>query len=91
MGNLFQIDEHTGLAAAEETAQGNDCVMQLPSLTGITVKDISHFHMQEIEVDNDPAPGNVPAATNPSTTRCIYLDWGSNTLDPRRSNNLSNH
>ena len=34
---------------------------------------------------------NVPAATTPSTTSCIYLDWGSNTLDPRRSNNLSNY
>ena len=24
-------------------------------------------------------------------TSCTYLDWGSNTLDPRRSNNLSNY
>ena len=67
--------------------------MQLPSLTGTTVEDISHFHAQGFEVDddNDPAPENVPAATTPSTTSCIYLDWGSNTLDPRRINNLSNY
>ena len=66
--------------------------MQLPSLTGTTVEDISHFCAQGFEVDddNDPAPKNAPAAT-PSTTSCIYLDWGSNTLDPRRSNNLSNY
>jgi hypothetical protein len=33
VGRLFQIDEHTALAAVEETAQENDCVMELPSLT----------------------------------------------------------
>ena len=67
--------------------------MQLPSLTGATVEDISHFCAQGFEVDddNDPAPENVPAATTPSTTSCIYLDWGSNTLDPRRIKNLSNY
>ena len=67
--------------------------MQLPSLTGTTVEDISHFHIQEFEVDNDsdPAPENVPAAATPSTTICIYLDWGSNTLDLRRNNNLSSY
>ena len=91
VGNLFQIDEHADLAVAEEATQGNDCVMQLPSLTGTTVEDISHFHALGFEVDNDPAPENVPAATTPSTTSCIYLDWGSNTLDPRRINNLSNY
>jgi hypothetical protein len=89
----FQIDEHAGLAVAEETAQGNDCVMQRPSLTGTTGEEISHFCVQRFEVDNDndPAPENVPAATTPSTTSCIYLDWGNNTVDPRMSNNLSNH
>jgi hypothetical protein len=46
VGNLFQIDEHANLAAAEEAAQGNDCVMQLPSLTGTKVEDISHFCVQ---------------------------------------------
>ena len=93
VGYLSQIDEHAGLAVAEEADQGNDCVRQLPSLTGTIVEDISHFCTQGFEVDNDnnPAPENVPAATTPSTTSCIYLDWGSNTLDPRRSNNLSNH
>ena len=45
----------------------------------------------EVDDDNDPAPENVPAATTPSTTSCIYLDWGSNTLDLRRRNNLSNY
>ena len=34
VGNLFHIDEHADLAVAEEAAQGNDCVMELPSLTG---------------------------------------------------------
>ena len=76
VGNLFQIDEHADLAVAEEAAQGNDCVMQLPSLTRTTVEDISHFRAQGFEVDddNDPAPENVPAASTPSTTSCIYLD-----------------
>jgi hypothetical protein len=91
VGHLFQIGEHTSLAVAEETAEGNDCVMQLQSLVGTTVEDFSNFCSQGLEVDNDPAPGNVPAAANPSTTSCIYLDWESNTLDPRRSNNLSNY
>ena len=93
VGNNFQIDEHAGLAVAEETAQGNDCVMQLPSLTGTIVEDISHFGMKGFEVDNvnDPTPEFVPIAATSSTTSCIYLDWGSNTLDPRRSNNLSNY
>ena len=78
VGNLFQIDEHADLAAAKEAAQGNDCVMQLPSLTGTTVEDISHFCMQGFEVDddNDPAPENEPAAANPSTTSCIYFGLG---------------
>ena len=55
--------------------------MQLPSLTGTTVEEIFHFCAQGFEVDddNDPAPENVSAATTPSTTNCIYLDWGSNT------------
>ena len=77
MGHLFQIGEHADLAAAEEAAQGNDCAMQLPSLIGTTVEDISHFCMQGFEVDddNDPAPENVPAAATPSTASCIYLDW----------------
>ena len=68
-------------------------MMQLPSLTGTTVEDISHFRAQGFEVDNDndPVPENVPAVATQSTTSCIYLDWGSNTLDPRRSNNLSNY
>jgi hypothetical protein len=68
-------------------------VMELPGLTGTTVENISCFHAQGFEVDddNDPAPENVPAATIPSTTSCIYYDWGSNTLDSRRINNLSNH
>jgi hypothetical protein len=66
-------------------------VMQLPSLTETTVEDISHFHTQGFEVDNDPALENVPAAITPSTPGCIYLDWGSNTLHPRRSNNLSSY
>ena len=48
VGNLFHIDEHADLAVAEEAAQGNDCVMQLPSLTGTTVEDISHFRAQWI-------------------------------------------
>ena len=91
MGHLFQIVEHAGLAGAEKAAQGNDCVMQHPSLTWTTVEDISHFRAQGFEVDNDPAPENVPADANPSTTSCIYLDWGSNTLDPRRINNLSKY
>jgi hypothetical protein len=67
--------------------------MELPSLTRTTVEDISHFRVQGFEVDddNDHAPENIPAAANPSTTCCIYLDWGSNTLDPRRSNNLSKY
>ena len=93
VGNLFQIDEHADLAAAEEAAKGNDCAMQLPSLTGTTVEDISHFYVQGFEVDddNDPAPENVPAASTPFTTSCIYSYWGSNTLDPRRINNLSNY
>ena len=67
--------------------------MQLPSMTETTVEDISHFRAQSFEVDNDnvPAPKNAPAATTPSTTSCIYLDWGSNTLDLRRRNNLSNY
>jgi Transposase IS4 len=58
-----------------------------------TVEDISHFHAHGFEVDddNDPAPENVPFAATPSTTSCIYLDWGNNTLDPRRINNLSNY
>ena len=47
VGNLFHIDEHSDLAVAEEAAQGNDCVMQLPSLTGTTVEDISHFCMHK--------------------------------------------
>ena len=57
------------------------------------MEDVLHFCMQGFEVDddNDPAPENVLAAATPSTTRCTYLDWGSNTLDPRRINNLSNH
>jgi hypothetical protein len=90
VGHLFQIGEHASLAVAEETDQGNDYV---PSLTGTAVEDISHFCAQGFEVDNDndPAPENVPIAATPSTTSCIYLDWGSNTLDPRRSNNLSNY
>jgi hypothetical protein len=94
VGYLFQVDEHAGLAVAEEAAQGNDCVMQLPSLTGATVEDISHSCVQGFEVDdndNDPVPENISAAATPSTTSCIYLDWGSNTLDPRRSNSLSNY
>ena len=67
--------------------------MELPSQTGTTVEDISHFRPQRFEVDNDndPAPENVPTAANPSTTSCIYLDWGSNTIDPRRINILSNY
>ena len=90
VGHLFQIDVHTSVTVAEETAQGNDYVMQLPSLTGTTVEDISHFHVQGFEVDNDnnPAPENVPTAPTPSTTSCIYLDWESNKLNPRRSNYL---
>jgi hypothetical protein len=73
---LFQIDEHAGLAVAEKTAQGYDCVMQLPSLTGTTVEDNSHFVQGfEVDNDNDPAPENVPDATTPSATSCIYLDW----------------
>jgi hypothetical protein len=93
VGYLFQIDEHADLAAAEETAQGNDCVMKLPSLTGTTVRDISHFCVQGFEVDddNDPAPENVPAAATPSKISCTYLDCRSNTLDPRRRNSLSNY
>jgi hypothetical protein len=93
VGNLFQIDEHNCLAVAEEAAQGHDCAMQLPSLTGTTVKDIPHFHIQGFEVDddNDPAPENVPAAATPSTTSCTNLDCGSNTLDPMRSNSLSSY
>jgi hypothetical protein len=67
--------------------------MQLPSLTGTTVEDISHFCAQgfEDDNDNDPASENVPAVATHSTTTCIYLDWGSNTLDPRRNNILSNY
>ena len=52
MGHRFKIDELAGLAVAEETAQGNNCVMQLSSLTGTTVKDISHFHVLDFEVDD---------------------------------------
>jgi hypothetical protein len=50
--------------------------MQLSSLTGTAVEDISHFHVQGFEVvnGNDPAPENVPAATTPSKTSCILLD-----------------
>ena len=87
-GVSLQIDEHTGLAVAEEATQGNDCVMQLPSLTGTIVEYISHFHVQGF--DNDPSPESLCAAATPSTIRCIYLDWESNTLDPRRINNLRN-
>ena len=29
VGYLFQIEEHNCLTVAEETAQGNDCVMEL--------------------------------------------------------------
>ena len=50
--------------------------MQLPSLTGTAVKDISHFHVQGFEVDNDPAPENVPAPTTPSTNQLYLLGLG---------------
>ena len=93
MGHLFQIGEHAGLAVAEESAQGNDCVMELLSLTRTRVEEISHFYAQGFEVDdnNHPAPENIPPAATTSTTSCIYLDWGSSTLDPNRINNLSNY
>ena len=52
VGNLFQIDEHADLAVAEEAAQGNDCAMQLPSLTGTTVEDISNILILRVELAN---------------------------------------
>ena len=85
------VESFFDLPSANELTNETDVALEGAEIIAreipvILNEDISNFRAQGFSVDddNEPAPENIPTATDPATDGILYKPWGSQPLDKRR-------
>ena len=91
------VESFFDLPSANELTNETDVAVEGAEINGheipvILNEDVSNFRAQgfSVDEDNEPAPENIPTATDRATNG-IYKPWGSEPLDKRRVLGMRDH